>query len=114
MMWDSDCGIVPVLNEKRHITGVITDRDICVAAATRSMRPADIRVRDVMSRETATCGQNDEVRTLLMTLKERRVRRLPVVDEEDRLVGISMRPPSRPRNDAILEIWFRGQGESGR
>ena len=88
IMWDGDCGIVPVVNEERHVVGVITDRDICIAAATRSMLPASIRVQDVMSREVFTCAANDNVRDALGTLKNRRVRRLPVVDEHDRLVGI--------------------------
>ena len=34
-MWDADCGIVPVVDERGHVLGVITDRDICIAAATR-------------------------------------------------------------------------------
>jgi CBS domain-containing protein len=88
MMWDGDCGIVPVVNGERHITGVITDRDICIAAATRAMSPANIMVRDVMSRDVTTCAADKEVRDALALLKDRRVRRLPVVDEQDRLVGI--------------------------
>ena len=88
VMWDGDCGIVPIVNDERRIVGVVTDRDICIAAATRSMRPADIRVRDVMSRRVATCAQDNDVRTALMQLKEHRVRRLPVVDADDRLVGL--------------------------
>ena len=88
IMWDGDCGIVPVLSDERRVRGVITDRDICIAAATRSMRPADIRAREVMSRDVATCSEDDEVRTALGTLKDSRVRRLPVVDRQQRLVGI--------------------------
>jgi len=105
MMWDGDCGIVPVLNGERHISGVITDRDICIAAATRSLSPAQIRARDVMSRVIATCGQNEDVRTALAMLKEQRVRRLPVVDDEDRLVGIiSM-------NDLVSQAEYRRGAE---
>jgi CBS domain-containing protein len=88
IMWDCDCGIVPVLNGERNVVGVITDRDICIAAATRSVIPADLRVRDVMSREVAVCAELDDVQSALSALKKRRVRRLPVVDDEGRLVGI--------------------------
>jgi CBS domain-containing protein len=88
MMWDGDCGIVPVLNGERHVVGVITDRDICIAAATRSVIPAELRVRDVMSRGVAVVAERDDVQAALSALKEKRVRRLPVVDDEDRLVGI--------------------------
>ena len=88
MMWDGDCGIVPVTDGNRNVIGVVTDRDICIAAATRATAPAAIRARDVMSQEVFTCDQRDDVRQVLATLKDRRVRRLPVVDAEARLVGI--------------------------
>ena len=88
IMWDADCGIVPVVSDDRRVVGVITDRDICVAAATRAMNPAAIRVRDVMSRTVATCADSDDVRLALSTIKDRRVRRLPVVDRQQRLVGV--------------------------
>jgi CBS domain-containing protein len=88
IMWDGDCGIVPVVNEERKVLGLLTDRDVCIAAATRSMSPANIRVRDVMSGEVYACSQDDDARAALKILKEQRVRRLPVVDRQDRLVGI--------------------------
>src|SRR5262245_3106501 len=88
MMWDGDCGIVPVIDDDRHVIGVVTDRDICIAAATRAASPTGIRVRDVMTRDVSNCAQDDDVHQALEMLKHRRVRRLPVVDERDRLVGI--------------------------
>ena len=88
IMWDCDCGIVPVVNAEQRVLGLITDRDVCIAAATRAMIPANIRVREVMSGDVHACSQDDDVRTALNTLKERRVRRLPVVDQQNRLVGI--------------------------
>jgi len=88
LMWEGDCGVVPVVDNEGRVAGVVTDRDICIAAATRAMRPSDIRVADVMSRDVATCSQDSDVRTALMLLKERRVRRLPVVDQNERLAGI--------------------------
>ena len=88
IMWDYDCGTVPVVNEERKVIGMITDRDICIAAATRSAAPGNLRVRDVMVGQVYTCSPGDDVRTVLNTLKQRRVRRLPVVDQQQRLVGI--------------------------
>jgi CBS-domain-containing membrane protein len=88
LMWDGDCGIVPVVDGDRHVVGVITDRDICIAAATRAMTPASIRAQDVMSRDISTCSANADVRDALSMLKERRVRRLPVLDDHDRLAGV--------------------------
>jgi CBS domain-containing protein len=87
-MWDDDCGTVPVVNEERKVIGMITDRDICIAAATRSTAPANIRAREVMSGHVHKCFTEDGVSTVLRTMKERRVRRLPVLDRQERLVGI--------------------------
>ncbi len=88
IMWDSDCGTVPVVNGEQNVIGMITDRDICIAAATRSTAPANIRVREVMSGRVHKCFSEDTVSTVLKTMKERRVRRLPVLDQQERLVGI--------------------------
>lgn len=88
LMWDGDCGIVPVVNDDRQVIGVITDRDICIAAATRSMNPSQIRVGDVMSRTVYTVPETDDVRQALSALRDRRVRRLPVVDRQRRLIGM--------------------------
>lgn len=88
IMWDCDCGAVPVVNEERKVIGMITDRDICIAAATRSASPADIRVRDVMSGDVYACGIGDDVHVALKTMKQQRVRRLPVLDGQERLAGI--------------------------
>jgi CBS domain-containing protein len=101
IMWDYDCGVVPVVNDQRNVIGMITDRDICIAATTRSASPADIQVGDVMSREVHACSLGDDVRVALQTMKERRVRRLPVLDEQQRLAGIiSM-------NDVVMEAECR-------
>jgi CBS domain-containing protein len=88
IMWDDDCGAVPVLDEQRRVVGMVTDRDICIAAATRSTSPANIRVSEVMSDHVHACHLNDEVRSALRAMGEQRVRRLPIVDEQQRLVGI--------------------------
>src|SRR5262249_58928918 len=87
LMWDGDCGIIPIVNDDRQVIGVVTDRDICIAAATRSTDPAGLRVQDVMSRTVTTCADTDDVRVALAAMKDRRLRRLPVVDRQRRLVG---------------------------
>jgi CBS-domain-containing membrane protein len=105
IMWDCDCGVVPVVNDQRRVVGMVTDRDICIAAATRSSRPSDVQVRDVMSQEVASCKAGDEVHAALNTMKERRVRRLPVLDAEGRLAGIvSM-------NDLVMRAECRPKAE---
>jgi CBS domain-containing protein len=89
IMWDCDCGVVPVVDDERRVIGMITDRDICIATATRSAIPSQVRVREVMSGGGLhACTPEDDVRTALGTMKKHRVRRLPVLDQQERLVGI--------------------------
>ena len=88
IMWDCDCGVVPVVNEERRVIGMVTDRDICIAAATRAAKPSDIQVRDVMSQAVASCKAEDDANTAMRTMREWRVRRLPVLDSHGQLAGI--------------------------
>ena len=50
IMWENDCGSVPVVDAQRHVVGMITDRDICMAAYTRGQRLADMTVESAMSK----------------------------------------------------------------
>jgi len=88
IMWEGDCGAVPVTDERDHVVGVITDRDICIAAATRPRSEAEIPVWDVISKAVYTCAPGDDIRAALETMKLRKIRRLPVVEQGGRLVGI--------------------------
>ncbi len=88
IMWEGDCGAVPVTDERGRVVGVITDRDICIAAATRPRTEGEIPVKDVISTALYTCAPGDDVRAALETMKSRKVRRLPVVEQGGRLAGI--------------------------
>jgi CBS domain-containing protein len=89
MMWDGDCGSVPVVGEDRKVIGIITDRDICIAAATRSKTPSEIRAGEVITGNGIHAVKpDDDVRVALRTMRKHRVRRLPVVDHQQRLTGI--------------------------
>ena len=88
MMWDSDCGALPVLNVNGHVMGMITDRDICMAPATKNKPPSEISVWETTSGKVYTCQPSDDVHTALDIMKRERVRRLPVVDEDGVFQGI--------------------------
>jgi len=88
IMWEGDCGAVPVTDEYDHVVGVITDRDICIAAATRPRTEGEIPVKDVISKKLYSCAPGDDVCAALETMKIRKVRRLPVIEQGGRLVGI--------------------------
>ena len=88
MMWDSDCGALPVLNVQGQVMGIVTDRDICMATATKNRPPSEITVWETVSGKAHTCKMSDDVHTAMDLMKRERIRRLPVVDEEGVLQGM--------------------------
>ena len=87
-MWDANCGIIPVVDEAAHVIGVITDRDICVAAATRGLSPGAIPVSEMQRKPVIACRPEDDLQTALELMRQHHVRRLPVTTEEGILHGI--------------------------
>ena len=88
LLWDHDCGIAPVVDASGVLVGVITDRDLCMAAYTQGRALGDIAVSAVMSRSVRSCRPDDPLATVLQTMAEVQVHRLPVVDARGALVGI--------------------------
>src|SRR5215467_4418205 len=82
------CGALPVVAGTGQVVGVITDRDICLALTERNRQPSEVRVREVASGDLYTCRAEDDLVEALETMRTFGVRRLPVVDEEQRLAGI--------------------------
>src|SRR5215472_7354603 len=87
-MWDGDFGTLPVVDDEGKVIGMITDRDICIAAATRNQDVASIKVGEVTTGQVQSCAPEMSVRDALMIFEKARVRRLPVVDEDKKLQGI--------------------------
>jgi CBS-domain-containing membrane protein len=90
IMWERDCGFVPVVSpdEERRVLGVVTDRDLCMAAYTRGCSLKEIRVGDVMTAAPCTATASDELAEAERRMQEARVRRLPVVDDAGQLLGV--------------------------
>jgi CBS domain-containing protein len=88
IMWREDCGIVPVVDDDLRVLGVLTDRDICIAVASRHQKPEELHAGHVMSKCVFTVGEDDEAQAGLETMRREAVRRLPVVDRGGRLAGI--------------------------
>ena len=87
LMLEGDCGILPVVEENR-LFGVVTDRDLYIALATRDKRASDITVGQVVQAPVYTCSAEDDVHTALDTMKRHGVRRLPVEGYGGIAVGI--------------------------
>lgn len=87
LMWDGDVGTIAVVEASRPIA-MLTDRDLCMAAFHRDARPSELRVRDAMSRELYCVRVDEPLEQVERTMRERQVRRVPIVDAENRLIGI--------------------------
>lgn len=102
-MWQNDCGMLPIIKNGRKVVGIITDRDICMAAAMRESRPSGIAVEEVMTGQVYAVKPEDDINVALETMRQHKIRRLPVVNTEGELEGIlSM-------NDIVL----RAKGTNG-
>lgn len=90
MMWEGDCGCLPVItvNGEGKVVGMITDRDVAMAAYTQGKPLAAIGVSSAMSREVVFCQAGDDIEQAEAAMRAAQVRRLPVVDAAGKLVGI--------------------------
>lgn len=86
-MRDGDFGFLPV-GENDRLIGMVTDRDIAVRSAAAGQNPADTNVRDVMTPKTFYCFDDQSVDEVCDNMAEIKVRRLPVVNRDKRLVGV--------------------------
>jgi CBS domain-containing protein len=81
-------GSVPVIDRSERVIGMLTDRDCFLAVARQNESPSEIYADEAMTSRPACCTAQDDVLDCLEIMKKHRVRRLPVVDEEDRVEGI--------------------------
>ncbi|MBM3777256.1 MAG: CBS domain-containing protein [Acidimicrobiia bacterium] len=106
LMLDADCGILPVVDEEGKLVGVVTDRDLYIALATRNQRASDLTVGDVVHGQALSCGPDDDIRAVLATMRQHRVRRLPVEGFGGTVTGmVSM-------NDILLAAGRSGVSEA--
>jgi CBS domain-containing protein len=88
IMWERDCGFVPIVDENERVVAVVTDRDLCMAAYTQGKPLQQIPLHSVMSKEIYSCRPDDDLSQAESVMRKRQVRRLPVADAEGRLKGI--------------------------
>ena len=88
LMQQGHFGLIPVVDANGSVAGVLTDRDIALAAATRHRDAWHIGVHEAMSPKVRSCFLDDDVSTALEQMENAHVRRLPVLDESTHLAGI--------------------------
>ena len=87
MMRDEDVGIAPIVEGDR-LVGVLTDRDIAVRVVAEGRDPEQVKVTEVASRDVVTLDPQEDLDEALRLMARHQVRRLPVVEEDGRLVGV--------------------------
>lgn len=88
LMWENDVGVIPAVGDDGKIAGVITDRDICMAAYTQGVPLRAIRVADAMARRVYACRAEDTLEGAEKLMSEKQVRRIPVIDGSERPIGM--------------------------
>ncbi len=111
-MLSADTGSIPVCEDNRVI-GMITDRDIAVRGVAEGKGP-DCSVRDLMSSDIVCARDTDDVLAVAQRMSDAQVRRLPVVDADDRLVGmVSLGDLSREAQQSAASTALEGVSERG-
>ena len=88
MMWDAPCGGIVVVDAQAKPIGFLTDRDICMAAYTRGRLLTELKVEGAMAGRIVCCRPEDELTDAMNLMREKHVRRLPVVSHEGTLIGL--------------------------
>jgi CBS domain-containing protein len=87
-MRSHDCGFLPVVDSHQQLVGVLTDRDVCMAAGEERRPLGRISVAEAMSRPVFSCLADENLKTVLVTMAAHHVRRLPVIDKGGHLQGV--------------------------
>ncbi len=88
LMWENDCGCLPVVDREGRLIGIVTDRDVCMAAYIQGAQLNGVPVVSAMSRKVISCKPDDDVLAAELMMRQNKVRRLPVMRPDRRLAGI--------------------------
>lgn len=88
IMWENDCGAVPVVDKDGKLLGIITDRDLAMAAHLQNVALRESRVASAMARDVKSCSPQATPAAVQTLMQQHKIRRVPVVDADRRLVGM--------------------------
>ena len=88
VMWERDIGCMPVIDESGRLCGIVTDRDVCMAAYTQGVALQAIPVRSAMATKVIACTLSDDVHAVERAMSKQQIRRIPVVDDNGRPLAI--------------------------
>ena len=113
LMKSDDVGSLPVLDGKA-VAGVVTDRDIAVRGVAAGMIPQEALVADVMTEELRFCRADDTVEQAMAEMGDLQLRRLPVLDAQNEIVGIVSLGDLATRQSAHTDETLREISTPGR
>jgi CBS domain-containing protein len=87
-MHEGLCGVLPVIDPRGKLVGVVTDRDLLLATTGSRRSASNVSVREAMTADVVACSPNEDVTAALATMRSRGLRRLPVVDPNGHLIGV--------------------------
>ena len=88
LLWNGNCGFLPVVADNGQVVGAVTDRDICIALGTKDRRAGEVTVAEIVSNRLATCTPDDDIHDALATMSSSKVHRLAVIGPKRELVGV--------------------------
>ena len=88
LMWEFDCGLIPMTDNEGRLAGIITDRDICMGALTQGRPLCEIPAASAMAKDVVACHPDDTVEAAEAVMRINQVRRVPIVDHDNRPVGV--------------------------
>jgi CBS domain-containing protein len=88
LMWEFDCGIIPVVTDDGRLAGVVTDRDVCMAAYTQGRSLASIPISTAMAKRVVAVHAGDLIEQVEQLMRDNQIRRLPVLDADGRPIGL--------------------------
>lgn len=109
-MWDADVGVMPVVNDEGTLTGMVTDRDICMAAYTQGRSLDEVLVNSAMAMHVVSAPPDAFISDLEALMANHQLRRIPIVDGDGKPIGLlslndlaieSVQPDSRMKNGPV-------------
>ncbi len=90
LMCDRNVGSMPVVidQQSRKLVGMITDRDLCCSVLAQGLDPKPTSIEKFISTNPVTCRDGENVEKCERAMQEHQIRRIPIVDSEDRVIGI--------------------------
>lgn len=87
-MMENNIGPIPIVDDKWHLLGIVTDRDLAMRVLADGRDGIFTKVKEVMTENPVCCYEDDRIEHVLKVMEECQIRRIPVVDKDDKLVGI--------------------------